>query len=108
MRRREFIAVLGGAAVGSPLAGRAQTTSKASRIAILSPGSSEVGDPTFAMLNALLQGLRELGYAEGENLVIERQYANGSSDRLREFAAEMVRRKPDVIVALSTTAARPA
>jgi putative tryptophan/tyrosine transport system substrate-binding protein len=60
------------------------------------------------MLNAFLQGLQELGYTEGQNLAIERQYADGSSDRLRELAAELVRRKPDIIVAFSTTAARPA
>jgi ABC transporter substrate binding protein len=60
------------------------------------------------MLNAFLQGLRELGYMEGENLTIERRYANGSSDQLRELAAELVRSKPDIIVAFSTTAARPA
>jgi putative tryptophan/tyrosine transport system substrate-binding protein len=60
------------------------------------------------MLNAFLQGLQELGYTDGQNLAIERQYADGSSDRLRELAAELVRRKPDIIVAFSTTAARPA
>ena len=59
------------------------------------------------MLNAFLQGLQELGYTEGQNLAIERQYADGSSDRLRELAAELVRRNPDIIVAFSTTAARP-
>jgi putative ABC transport system substrate-binding protein len=60
------------------------------------------------MLNAFLQALHELGYTEGQNLTIERQYANGSSDRLRELAAGLVSRKPDIIVAFSTTAARPA
>jgi putative tryptophan/tyrosine transport system substrate-binding protein len=60
------------------------------------------------MLNTFLQGLHELGYTEGQNLTVERQYANGSSDRLRELVAELVKRKPDIIVALSTTAARPA
>src|SRR5262245_65753781 len=60
------------------------------------------------MLNAFLQGLHELGYTEGQNLVIERQYADGRSDRLRELAAGLVGSRPDIIVALSTTAARPA
>jgi putative ABC transport system substrate-binding protein len=60
------------------------------------------------MLNAFLQRLRELGYTEGKNLTIDRQYANGSSDRLRELAAELARLKPDIIVAFSTTATRPA
>jgi putative tryptophan/tyrosine transport system substrate-binding protein len=107
MKRREFIMLLGGAAVW-PLVVRAQNPEQTRRIGILSPGRSEPPDPTFNMLNTFLQGLHELGYTEGQNLTIERQYANGSSDRLRELAAELVKRKPDIIVALSTTAARPA
>jgi putative ABC transport system substrate-binding protein len=60
------------------------------------------------MLNAFLQGLRELGYTEGQNLAIERRFADGSPDRLPELAAQLVSAKPDIIVAFSTTAARPA
>jgi putative ABC transport system substrate-binding protein len=78
------------------------------RIGILSPGRSEFPDPNFNMLNALLQRLHELGYTEGQNLAVERQFADGSSDRLREMAAELVRSKPDIIIAFSTTAALPA
>ena len=107
MRRREFITLIGGAAAAGPLAARAQQATKMPRIGILSPGSSELHDPTFNMINAFLQGLHELGYTEGQNLAIERQYADLSSDRLRELAAELVRRKPDIIIAFSTTAARP-
>jgi len=108
MRRREFITLLGGATAAWPLAARAQQATKVPRIGTLSPGRSELPDPTLNMLNAFLQGLHELGYREGQNVAIERQYAAGSSDRLRELAAELVRRKPDIIVAFSTTAARPA
>jgi putative ABC transport system substrate-binding protein len=108
MRRRIFITLLGGAAAAWPLTARAQQPNRVPRIGVLSPGRSESSDPTFNMLNAFLQGLHELGYTEGQNLTIERQYANGSSDRLRELAAELVMRKPDIIVAFSTTAARPA
>ena len=108
MKRREFITMLGGAAAAWPLAARAQQVEKVPRIGCLSPGRSELPDPTFNMLNAFLQGLQELGYTEGQNLAIDRQYADGNSDRLRELAAELVRRKPDIIVAFSTTAARPA
>jgi putative ABC transport system substrate-binding protein len=107
VKRREFITLLGGVAA-SPLAARAQQATKVPRIGTLSPGRSELPDPTLNMLNAFLQGLHELGYTEGQNVAIERQYAAGSSDRLRELAAELVRRKPDIIVAFSTTAARPA
>ena len=57
---------------------------------------------------ALRQGLRELGYAEGKNITIEYRYAAGDSDRLIEFAAEFVRLKVDVIVSGSTIAVRAA
>ena len=108
MLRRYFISLLGGAAIAWPLAAGAQQAMKMPRIGILSPGRSDLPDPTLNMLNAFLQGLQEIGYTEGQNLAIERRYADGSSDRLRELAAELVRRKPDIIVAFSTTAARPA
>ena len=107
MRRREFITLLGGVAAW-PLTARAQQATKVPRLGILSPGRSELPDPNFNMLDAFLQGLQELGYRDGQNLAIERQFADGSSDRLRELTAELVRRKPDIIVAFSTTAARPA
>jgi putative ABC transport system substrate-binding protein len=107
MRRRDFITLLGGAAAW-PVAARAQQAMKMPLIGILSPGRSELSDPTFNTLNAFLRGLQELGYTDGQNLAIEQKYANGSSDQLRELAAELVRRKPDIIVVLSTTAARAA
>ena len=107
MRRRDFIKGITGIAMTLPLVARAQPE-QMRRIGILSPGRSELPDPTFSMRNAFLQGLHELGYMEGQNLAIERRYAAGSSDRLRELADELVRRKPDIIVAFSTTAARPA
>jgi hypothetical protein len=56
------------------------------RISILSPGRSGLPDPNFNMINAFVQGLHELG-SEGQNLAIERQYADGRSDRLREATA---------------------
>jgi len=108
MRRREFITLLSGAAASWPLAAGAQLATKLPRLVILSPGRTELPDPTFTMLNAFLQGVSDLGYAEGQNLAIEREYAYGNSDRLRELAAELVGRKPDVIVAFSTTAAQAA
>ena len=93
MKRREVITLLGGAAAAWPLAARAQQAAKGPRIGILSPGRSEFPDPNFNMLNALLQRLHELGYTEGQNLAVERQFADGSSDRLREVASELVRSK---------------
>ena len=108
MKRRDFITLLGGAAAGLPFAARAQQPDRTRLIGILSPGRPELPDPIFNVLNAFLQRLHEIGYTEGQNLTIERHFANGSSDRLRELAAELVRRKPDLVVAFSTTAARPA
>jgi putative ABC transport system substrate-binding protein len=108
VKRREFITLLGGAAAAWPLTAHAQQATKMPRIGILSPGRSELHDPTLNMVNAFLQGVHELGYTEGQNLAIERLYADWNSDRLRELAAELVMRRPDIIVAISTTAARPA
>ena len=107
MTRREFIAGLGGAAAW-PLVARAQQVTKIPRIGVLAPGPSEGPDATRATLNSLVAGLRELGYAEDQNIVIERLFGESNADRLRELAAELVKRQVDVIVALSTTAARPA
>jgi putative tryptophan/tyrosine transport system substrate-binding protein len=87
---------------------RAQQGPKIPRIGILAPGPSEGPDASRVTLNSLVAGLRELGYSEGRNIVIERLFGESNADRLREQAAELVKRQVDVIVALSTTAARPA
>jgi len=108
MRRRDFIELLGGFATGWPLAAAAQQATRMHRIGILSPGRSELPDPTANMLNAFLQELYELGYAQAQNIVIERRYAEGSPDRLPELAADLVGGHIDVVVAVSTTAARAA
>jgi putative ABC transport system substrate-binding protein len=105
MRRREFIALFGGAATAWPLAVRAQPSGKVPRIGILSPGRSDPGDKSIASFQ---QGLREAGYNEGQNIAIERRFAEWNSDRLRGMANELVERKVDVIVARSTTGARAA
>jgi putative ABC transport system substrate-binding protein len=60
------------------------------------------------MLNAFLEGLRQLGYTEGQNVAIEHRYAEWNSDRLRELAADLIGRRVDIVVAASTTAARVA
>jgi putative ABC transport system substrate-binding protein len=102
MRRREFITLLGGAAVAWPLSVRAQEPSKKPRIGILMPGPSSVSLVPFN------EGLHELGYTEGQNIVIERRYGDGKMDGLPDLAAELVRLKVDVIVAWSTPSARAA
>src|SRR5262245_32344403 len=104
MRRRQFIALLGTGAAAWPLAARAQQASKIPRIGMLSPGPYELA----ATLDAFQQGVRELGYTEGQNIAIERRYGDWKLDRLRSLAAELVASNVDLIVARSTTAARVA
>jgi putative tryptophan/tyrosine transport system substrate-binding protein len=106
MRRREFIALFGGAAAW-PLAARAQRETKTPRIGILAPGRSVGADAGLVTLNSIVTGLRELGYIEGQNIAIERRFGEANGDHLREVAAELVTQGLDIIVALSTTAARP-
>ena len=86
-----------------PFAAEAQQTAKAARIGYLSP-TSAAADALYS--EAFRQGLRALGYVEGQNLFIEARYADGRSERLSDFAAELVRLKVDVIVAAPTTAIR--
>jgi ABC-type uncharacterized transport system substrate-binding protein len=87
----------------APLAVDAQEAAKAARIGYLSPNSA-AADALYS--EALRQGLRALGYVEGQNIFIEARYADGRSERLSDFAAELVRLKVDVIVAAPTTAIR--
>src|SRR3979411_3149240 len=95
MRRREFISLRGGAAGVWPLAARAQQ-SKVARIGALYIGLADAE----SFKNELREGLRELGYVEGQNIAFEFRSAEGKLDQLPELAAELVRLKVDVIVAL--------
>jgi putative tryptophan/tyrosine transport system substrate-binding protein len=101
MRRRAFIALLGGAAASWPLAARAQPTAKLPRLGFLTAGSPGAGTPG---LPALLEGLRQLDWIEGKTIIIDYRYAENRNDRLPELAAELVRLKADVIVAAGTLA----
>jgi putative ABC transport system substrate-binding protein len=107
LKRREFIMLLGGAAAW-PLAARAQQAPKAPRIGFLVPGRSEPPDAALKTVSGFLQGLQDLGYRDGQNIVIERRFAEWNLDRLHEFATEMARGNVEVIVAFSTPAARAA
>src|SRR5215510_14389772 len=108
MRRRDFIKVVSGCAVALPLATHAQQTSKVPRIGVLAPGRADNSDPGLRTLNAFIPALRELGYTEGQNIALERKFADGDVDQLRALAAELVEHRVDVIVANSTPAARAA
>lgn len=99
-RRRDFIALLGGAAAW-PLAARAQPSEKTYRIGFL--GALSHGE-SRRQTGALRTGLRGLGWEEGKNIVIEYQWAEGKYERLPELAAALVKLNVDVIVAASGTA----
>jgi putative tryptophan/tyrosine transport system substrate-binding protein len=95
MRRREFITLVGGAAVGWPLTGRAQQ-----------PGVPVIGylgafAPTELQITAIRKGLAELGYVEGRNVVVD-VHSDGQYDRLSDIATDFVRRQVALIVAIST------
>jgi hypothetical protein len=100
MRRREFIGLIGGAAVGWPLAAQAQP--KIPRIGFM-------GNSTAALeanlVDAFREGLRELGYEEGRNIVIEYRWADGKYDRFPALVAELIAAKVDAIVTAGTPAA---
>jgi putative ABC transport system substrate-binding protein len=90
-----------------PLAGEAQHAATIPRIGLLFPTS--LSDPrTPRFLEAFRQGLRELGYAEGQNIAIESRFAEGKWDQLPSLAAELVRLKVDVIVTYTTPATQAA
>jgi putative tryptophan/tyrosine transport system substrate-binding protein len=95
MKRREFISLLGGAAVVRPLAARAQQ-SKVARIGVLYIGTADAE----SFKKELREGLHELGYMEGQNIEFEFRSAEGQLDRLPGLAAELARLKVDVIVTL--------
>lgn len=104
MRHKHFGVVVALAlAMMAPLAAEAQQPAKVARIGYL------LGSPeTRALLDAFRQGLRERGYVEGQNILIEVRAADGKIDRIPGLATELARLKVDVIVAGSTTGARAA
>ena len=101
MDRREFLVSVAGGLLAAPLAAEAQPTGKVWRIGHLGPGT-----PQGAQLwvDTFLQGLRDLGYVEGRDFVMEYRWAEGHPERLPELAADLVRTKVDVIVTGGTVA----
>jgi putative ABC transport system substrate-binding protein len=100
MRRREFIAGLGGA-VAWPLAARAQQPT-VPVVGFLSPQSADDDFKNFTV--PLLQGLKETGFVEGQNVAVQYRYAENQPDRLPALVADLVRRRVAVIVAAGTPA----
>jgi putative ABC transport system substrate-binding protein len=105
MKRREFITLLGGAAVAWPLAARAQQPARIYRIGILETVSLASNTKN---IDALRRGLRELGYVENQNYVLEYRSADGDAGRFPALAEELVRLRADLIVTRGTPAARAA
>ena len=104
MERRTFMATLAGGLLAAPLAAEAQQAAKVPRIGYLA--NNPAG--SLHLTEAFLQGLRDLGYVEGRNLVIEYRAAEGKWDRFPALAAELVALKVDVIVAANSLAVLPA
>ncbi len=105
MDRRRFLVTSLAGALAAPVGAEAQGTGKIPRIGYLSPLSHSAD---AAQWKAFREGLRTLGYIEGQNVLIEVRYADGGLERLRALAAELVRLNVDVIVASPTPAVRAA
>ncbi len=102
MRRREFIAGLGGAAAW-PLAARAQQGDRMRRVGVLITNNENDSQPKRS-LSQLTQALAELGWTDGVNLRMDIRWSAGDVDRMRRFAKELVGLQPDVLVAATTPA----
>jgi putative ABC transport system substrate-binding protein len=101
MSKKVFCLALGAMLFALCSSADAQQTGKIPRIGYLGSGSPSSGQ---TQVDAFRQGLRDLGYVEGKNIVIEWRYAEGKDDLLRDFAADLVRLKVDIIVTSSTVA----
>ena len=105
MRRREFIARLTGAAAAWPAIARGQTTKRLRQIAIL-VGPARTDVEAERRLLAFREGLRALGWTEGENIAIETRWGAGNPELIEQYARELVRWKPDLIFTNSTPVTR--
>src|SRR6516165_6515985 len=102
-RRREFITLLGGAAVAWPLAARAQQSERVRRIGALMNLAAD--DPeALGRITAFVQGLQQLGWTDGRNVRIDARWAAGNADNFRKYAADLIALAPDCILATSTQA----
>jgi putative ABC transport system substrate-binding protein len=103
VKRREFITLLGGAAVAWPLAARAQQGERVRRIGVLAAYAENDPEAQVRVV-AFRQALQGLGWTEGRNIAMEYRWGAGDADRARTFVAELVSLKPDVILAHGTPA----
>src|SRR5262245_38753262 len=106
MKRREFITLLGGAAVAGPLAAHAQQTERMRRIGVLLPATAD--DLEYqAWVGAFLQGLGQSGWIIGRNVRIETRWGGAKAEDIRRHAAELVALAPDVILAHGASTVGP-
>jgi putative ABC transport system substrate-binding protein len=101
MKRREFMALLGGAAAW-PVAARAQQPKRVRRIGLLTGIADD--SMTQARLATFLETLQQLGWTEGQNVQVDRRWGGGDADRIRKYAAELATLNPDVILATGAPA----
>jgi putative ABC transport system substrate-binding protein len=104
VRRREFIALVGGAVAAWPLAARAQQPERMRHMGVLMNVDNADNRATYA---AFLQALQQLGWIDGENVRIETLWSGGSASDIRKYATDIVALAPDVILASGTSAMVP-
>src|SRR6266487_1005023 len=107
IERCTFMALVSGGFLAAPLAVEAQPVGKVARVGVLGDTSPPV-ETSYSGIDAFLQGLRDLGYNEGRQVTIEYRWAEGQRDRLPDLAADLVRSRVDVVLALGPASARAA
>src|SRR5215207_9671267 len=106
MRRRDFIAGLGGAAVAWPLVARAQQSNPVRHIGVLM-STAEADPEAQARIAAFQQGLQQLGWIVGRNVRIDTRWGGSSAENIRRHAVELVALTPDVILATGSVTVGP-
>src|SRR6516225_1971566 len=106
MNRREFITLLGGAAVAWPLVAGAQQTRAVRRIGVLTPYPADDAEG-HARLTAFAQALQQSGWTVGQNVRIDYRWGPGNAETMRKYATELVALAPDVILAVTSVALAP-
>ncbi len=99
MRRRDFVALLGGAAVAGPLPARGQQTRAAAVVGLVSIAASAADAGNF---RGFLEQMRELGYVDGANIAFDKRFAGGREELIEGYVADLVRRPVDIIVVTGT------
>jgi putative ABC transport system substrate-binding protein len=108
MKRRDFIALAGGAAAFVPLAAHAQQGERPRRIAVLQGGGGGADDPDGRVrMAAFLQALQQLGWTDGRNVKIDYRWPTGDAEKARKYAAELIALAPDVILTVGAANMTP-